>query len=617
MAATRSNPRDVEVEWQFDALDLRPVERWLTTAAWTHASIGGFAAPASIPGSVVAEPLATRRLVDTYLDTADWRIGRSGFVLRLRRRGGGAELTLKDTSPAEGGLRRRLEVTERLADGNVETLGAEGPVGKRLHALIGNRPLRQVLEVRTRRRPYTLRVDGSQAAELALDDTVIDVAESAQPVRLRRVEVEIEGSSVEQLSPLVERLRRECGLQPATLSKFEAGLLASGVRIPAGPDLGSPALPALPSVGDLAFVVLRRNFQAMLAHEAGTRLGEDPEELHDMRVATRRMRAALAMFAEALPARAGQVRNELGWVADALGAVRDLDVQLERVGQWAAEMSEPDRGALGDLAQLLTAERAEAREKLLAVLDSSRYERLVSSFAGLLRQGPSRRVGPARAPALVVVPDLVSVRHRAVTKAVKRARRSGAPDDFHRLRIRGKRLRYALEFVAELYSGQTTTKYVRALVQLQDILGSMQDARVAAERLHALVLDEESKLSTLTVFVMGGIAQRYRQEAISLADRLPKRLDALTGSLWHQMIGHMDRRRLTATPAYGWATAPLSPATSPPPQPRSSRPASEGAPARPAPRRATSAPSATNGHGGHSNGADMAAPPDGEDPPLT
>ncbi|HMK63137.1 MAG TPA: CHAD domain-containing protein [Acidimicrobiales bacterium] len=597
MPAAGPTPQDMEVEWQFDALDLRPVERWLNADVSTHDTTAEFAAPGGIPGSMVVEALPSRRLVDTYLDTTDWRIGRSGFVLRLRRRAGAAELTLKDTSPAKGGLRQRLEVTEPLADGNVDALGADGPVGRRLHALIGNRPLRQVLGVRTRRRPYALRLDGSQAAELALDDTVIEVVDSAQPVRLRRVEVEIEGSSVERLSPLVERLRRECGLQPATLSKFEAGLLASGVRIPAGPDLGPVTLPALPSVGELAFVVLRRNLRAMLAHEAGTRLGEDPEELHDMRVATRRMRAALAMFADVLPVRARQVRSELGWVADALGSVRDLDVQLERVEQWAADMAEPDKGALADLAHLLTAQRAEARDRLLAVLESGRYERLVSSFAALLRQGPSRRVGPARAPALVVVPDLVGIRHRAVTKAVKRARRSGAPDDFHRLRIRGKRLRYALEFVSELYSSQTTTKYVRALVRLQDILGAMQDARVAAERLHALVLDEESKLSTLTVFLMGGVAQRYRQEAIDLRDRLPKRLDALTGSLWHQMIGSMDRRRLAATPTYGWATAPLPPAASPPAQPRSAGPTRAPNPdATARPSRATSGSSTTNGH---------------------
>lgn len=576
MPAPGTSPSEVEVEWQFDALDLRPVERWLAQVPVPGGTQPGLSVLTAEGDAVVAEALPSRRLVDAYLDTTDWRIGRSGFVLRVRRRAGGAEVTLKDTSPATAGLRRRLEVTEPLPAGGVGSIGPEGPVGRRLHALIGSRPLRQVLEVRTRRRAYNLELAGSRAAEVALDDTVIEVSESTRPVRMRRVEVEVDPTRLEAMSALVSRLRSDCGLQPATLSKFEAGLLASGLRIPGGPELGTLSLPPAPSVGELAFVVLRRNFAAMLAHEAGTRLGEDPEELHDMRVATRRMRAALAMFADALPARSRHIRSELGWLADVLGAVRDLDVQLERVGHWSAEVPEQDRGALGDLSRLLSQHRQDARGRLLASLESSRYERLVTTFTAMLCQGPSRRLAAARAPAAVAVPDLVRARHRAVTKAARRARRRGAPDDFHILRIRCKRLRYALEFVAEIYRGQTT-KYVRDLVGLQDRLGSMQDARVAAERLHALVVDEGPALSNVTVFVMGGVAQRYRQEAAALAGQVPKKLDGLTGSRWQQMIGHMDRRRLEAAPAYGWSAAagtkppPASPgavgASAPPPGP--------------------------------------------------
>jgi triphosphatase len=563
MPAPGPPPSDVEVEWQFDALDLRPVERWLSGLPAMGSPVET-ADPAAVP-ALSAEPQAARRLVDAYLDTADWRIGRSGFVLRIRRRAGGTEVTLKDQAPANGGLRRRLEVTEPLPADGIGALGPDGPVGWRLRALVGSRPLLQVLEVRTRRRPFHLRISGGQVAELALDDTVIEVTDGEQPVRLRRVEVEVDPASVDRFEPVVTKLRSECGLQPATLSKFEAGLLASGLQIPSAPDLGPATLAASPSVGELAFVVLRRNLAAMLAHEAGTRLGEDPEELHDMRVATRRMRAALAMFSDALPARGRLVRDELGWLADALGAVRDLDVQIQRVQEWAEEVPEQDRGALGDLARLLARHRQEARRRLLGCLESARYERLVTSFSSMLRQGPSRRSAAARAPAVVVLPDLVRVRHRTVAKAAKRARRSGAADDFHRLRIRGKRLRYALEFVSQVYSGQTT-KYVRDLVQLQDSLGLMQDARVAAERLHQLVVEEGSALSNLTVFVMGGVAERYRQEAAQLARKVPARLDSLAGHRWQQMIGYMDRRRLEATPHYGWTAAgALRPSAAPPP----------------------------------------------------
>ncbi len=607
------NASETEVEWQFDALDLRPVERWLA-APRLHPPGGALAEVTGAGAHVAVEPQATRRLVDAYLDTADWRIGQSGFVLRIRRKAGGAEVTLKDGGKKEDGLRRRLEATEELPDGGLGALGRDGPVGRRLDALVGTRPLGKVLEVRTRRRPYAVRLEGEEVAEVALDDTLIEVAAGTPPVRMRRVEVEVNPNAIERVRPLVDKLRSDCGLQPAALSKFEAGLLASGMEIPGEPDLGVTELSPMPSVGELAFVVLRRNLGAMLAHEAGTRLGEDPEQLHDMRVATRRMRAALAMFADVLPVRAQHFRDELGWVADVLGAVRDLDVQLERVDEWTSAVATEDRAALDDLARLLSQQRHDAQRRLLACLESTRYDRLVSGFAGMLRQGPSRRSVPARAPAVVVVPDLLRDRHQAVTKAAKKASRSGAPEDFHKLRIRCKRLRYALEFVSEIY-GTHTSKYVRSLVRTQDTLGLMQDARVAADRLHGLVVERGDVLSRLTIFVMGGVAERYRQEAARLARKVPRRVKAVSGRRWDQLAGFLERRRLEATPRFGWTTTGALMAPVPPPAPVSAvtlapsptaaMPAGPAAATEAVPPAARPEPHRSNGH--------QAEPPTGGD----
>jgi CHAD domain-containing protein len=558
----------IEVEWQLDALDLRPVERWLTVLALQRGGAGNAAANDAGTGddgnTATAELPAfdlraaeAKHLFDVYLDTEDWRIGRAGFVLRVRHRPGGDEVTLKDTAPASGGLRRRLEATEPLPPEGVAALGSAGPVGRRVRALAGNRTLVPVLEVHTTRLPTTMHANGSSVAEIALDDTTLSIGTGEEPAHVRRVEVEVDPAWVETLEPLVEQMQRECGLQPATLSKFEVGLLAAGLSVPAPPELGSTEVGADSSVGDVAFAVLRRNVAALLAHEPGTRLGEDIEELHDMRVATRRLRAALALFADSLPVRAAHLRTELGWLADVLGAVRDLDVQLERLDGWAEEVPTADRSALVELSALLGHERDRARRALLEALDSPRYERLVAGFTAMARQGPSRRSPTAQAPAAVVLPELLHSRHRAVTKAARRARRTGGAQDFHRVRIRCKRLRYALEFASGVYEGRTRP-VVKSVVRVQDLLGAMQDADVAARRLHDLALRGDHTLSARTVFTMGGIAERHRHEAQRLLAKAPRRLKVLRGPQWRHLASYMEKRRVEAAAPWS-AAAPAVP----------------------------------------------------------
>jgi CHAD domain-containing protein len=556
----------IEIEWQFDALDLRPVERWLATLP-TLSIVG----EEQLTLTALARP--PRRMVDSYLDTEDWRMARAGFVLRIRRRGRHDEVTLKDTQPAhEGGLRQRLEVTEDLPDGGVAALGPDGPVGRRMHSVAGRRPVRQVLQVRTRRRPFVLRVGGVDAAELALDDTMVVVGLGQRPMHLRRVEVEVLPEWQDALEPIVRQLQTACGLQPATLSKFEAGLLALGAVIPGPPDLGPTDVGADVSLGDLAYAVLRRQLEVLRATEPGTRLGEDPEELHDMRVATRRLRAALDLFAEVLPVRARTFRAELGWMAAELGSVRDLDVQLEAldamtgaVEAWGDVVRTDDHDPLSDLSSVLHRARHGARADMLAALDSVRWDRLVNGMATMVRQGPLRRSVAARLPATVAVPELVGARHSAVMKAARRAKRSGRAADFHRVRIRCKRLRYTLEFTADLYGGRTN-RYTRRLTGLQDRLGLMQDAEVAAARLAELAVGE-AHLPAPTVFVMGTVAERHRRDLQRLLRRLPDDLSRVSGREWQDLASAMDRRRGQALALVPPIRRTLRAVPSPPPAP--------------------------------------------------
>jgi CHAD domain-containing protein len=376
------------------------------------------------------------------------------------------------------------------------------------------------------------------AAEIALDDTLIAVGNGQRPMQLRRVEVEVLPEWVDALAPIVQQLRIACGLRAATLSKFEAGILALGVAIPGPPDLGATDIEPDTTMGELAYAVLRRQLAVLRAKEPGTRLGEDVEELHDMRVATRRLRAALDLFVDVLPVRARSFRAELGWLADVLGTVRDLDVQLEA----QAALARPGRqDPWAELTALLVREREAARFALLAALDSVRWERLVRDMGSMVQQGPLRRSTATRLPALIAVPDLIDARHAAVVKAARRAKRSGEAPDFHRLRIRCKRLRYSLEFSAELYGGRTS-RYTRRLTGLQDDLGFLQDAEVATSRLAELAMGE-AHLPAATVFVMGGVAERHRREIRRLLHRLPQEVSRVGGREWRELVTTMERAR--------------------------------------------------------------------------
>ncbi|CAA9436432.1 MAG: Adenylate cyclase [uncultured Rubrobacteraceae bacterium] len=561
-----------EVEWQFDAGDLEAVEGWLEE----YGTGSGFSVA---PGS-------TRELTDTYLDTEDWRLYRAGYALRVRHKGSNktSEVTMKSLASVgdgDGGKVRRREISERVRNGEggfPDLSEAHGPAGERLRALAGSHEVRRLFEIRTRRRTFNLRLeaqddsvesgtdgssggivqdasgnvrrggDGPRVAEIALDATAIRLDDGEEPARLSRVEVEVqEEEAPDEVSGFVEEMRRSLELEPTTASKYEAGLYTAGLSPDGDPDLGPDDVEASMSVGEVAFAILRKQFAAMREHEPGTRLGEDPEELHDMRVATRRMRAALKLFSGALLKQAGFYRDELKWVAGSLGEVRDLDVQIEHLEALSPEQEE-DSGTFGEVVEALKKRRAEARERMLEALDSDRYERFVSSFAGMLRRDPEgeeRGEGLANEPITAVAPDLVSRRYKKWRKSGKHLSEESPAEDYHELRKEGKRLRYALEFLTDVYGEKPTMGLVKPLKELQDGLGRHQDWIVAAELLENVATDAR-RLSPRTAFAMGALSERHLHEAAGMRATLPRSKPyraLIKGKKWEEFEKSMDKRR--------------------------------------------------------------------------
>ena len=522
----------VELEWQLDAQDLRPVLRWIEAAT----AEGGAGAPALGAGRTVNH-------TDTYLDTSDRRLDRAGYSVRVRQgRGRPPEATLKSLARDRAdptGPRVRVELEQTLdGAGSAALARTDGPVGERVRALAGARPLVPLFDVQTRRRVFPLTASGEPSGELVLDETAIREPGGRILSRLRRVEVEVPPHARSVVEPFVARLRTACGLQPATLSKYESGLVASGIVREASETFGRTAISETDAIGEVALAVLRRHFAVFLAKEPGTRLGDDIEELHQMRVASRRLRAALSLFADVVPAGAVELRAELAWIAQTIGVVRDLDVQLAQVDDWIAALPEPDREPLGRLRALLAEDRRAARAEMLAAFDSPRYARFVRRFGSLLRT----RRGVRTPAALAVAPDLVERRHASMRKAARKIGPGAPAASYHRLRIAGKRFRYALEFLADLYPGETEP-LVKRTVALQDLLGEHQDADVGALRLRRLARERGVELGPQTVFAMGEIAERYQHAMAGLQSRAPAAFARVDGKEWRRLRRALENAR--------------------------------------------------------------------------
>jgi len=261
---------------------------------------------------------------------------------------------------------------------------------------------------------------------------------------------------------------------------------------------------------------------AMLHYEPGTRTGEDPEDLHQMRVSVRRLRAVLKSAPGSVP-ESDPLRAELGWLGGALGPVRDLDVLIDRLRAESDDFPDDERRVAATLLDGLITERLAARERLTTALDSPRYRTLL----GHLAQAANSDIDPsAEEPELM---DLVRAPYRKLRKAV-RALPADPPDEqLHRLRILGKRLRYAAELVKPI-TGKQLKELMRASKELQEVLGEHQDACVAEQEVRRLVTAQGDVVDWDLVFVAGRLVEREHVRRVTTRD------------LWHAAWEAVDRQ---------------------------------------------------------------------------
>lgn len=241
------------------------------------------------------------------------------------------------------------------------------------------------------------------------------------------------------------------------------------------------------SLAEAGRKVLGFHFARMLANEPGTRLGSDIEALHDMRVATRRMRAAFRVFGAGFTKKASKpLIAGLRTTGRVLGRVRDLDVFMEKLHQYQETLPESERPGLLPLLEAWSSQRDQARQEMLAYLDSNKYRKFKQNFLEFVTTvGTGAKPSPAGVPMPYqlrhLAPGLIYDRYEAV-HAFEVVLPNATLDTLHQLRITFKQFRYALEFLAEIL-GEESQVVIQEVKTLQDHLGELNDARVAGEML--------------------------------------------------------------------------------------------------------------------------------------
>lgn len=503
----------------------------------------GLSALASAP-ELAGQPVV-KNLETTYYDTPDRRLTSRGIALRVRRVGRSYVQTIKTSGKgSSAGLSQRGEWEWPVKGPTPDLTVIDDRAVLGLIGLIRPAELKPIFATKVRRGVHLLRFPDA-IVEVALDNGEIVAGRRRQ--QLHEVELELKEGEVERLFALALALHRHHPLGIDPRSKAARGeALASAV--PPAPRFQAPVeLPPDITVDDGLVVILGDCLTQWTENLPAALDGSDPEGVHQARVALRRLRSALQLFHPVIGAAGiSGMRDQIRTVASSMGPARDIDVFID-------EIMGPVKTALPEEPSLTSLEDA-ARTLKHAFYDDCRAS-LISppttemalavghwiAVRGWREQPYSPVVEWLDKPMVRLADRLLQKRLRAVLKRGRGFAKLTLADR-HEVRIATKKLRYAVDFCAPLYSEKATKPFFKQLKRLQSLLGLLQDQAMAASVLDKLVpATADADLARAAGLVTGW--HGHAMVTLSMETNAEWRIFAKTKPFWHSGITEITPNR--------------------------------------------------------------------------
>ncbi len=439
-------------------------------------------------------PISPRVFTSTYYDSEQHRLGQLGLTLRKRVERGRGVWQLKIPS---GEYRIELEIDSGSRHIPEQFLNL-------LTAFFRKHEPVQLGKLRTWRTGWRIQEESTFVAEVVLDSVAL-LRDNKIISRFREMELELKEGKPSHLT-FIRKTLLKVGAKPKSLQPkiFQALQLSYPL---ADPKVGTTASPS-----EHIRAKLHAQINQMLIHDPGTRLGRDIESLHQMRVATRRMRAifrSVRTFLE--PEWTKKIRQEIGWIGSLLGEVRDWDVLLESLQKECSDLNAKEERAFLHIQKSFQDERSIARSRLLEGLESDRYIELLNTLENSLAHLPFQSHHPT-------LPNLARKAFAKLKESVESTQSHFPKEELHHIRILVKRARYTVE-LSEPFLGKHARRFLQQAKSLQEVLGQHQDALVLE---HQLLSHRTLTRRPGVAFVKGILVERGRNRQKAARQKLPQ-----------------------------------------------------------------------------------------------